>query len=107
MSAAEIRNIIAYPDKYLTAQSRPVTVVTCDGRSFTGMIRSNDNFSIAIQTTDGSFHFFKRFNVKQIKYSSHSLMPDNYTSTFDKKSMNDLVSYLMDVGEKIATHPPK
>lgn len=105
-TASEIRNVITDPDKYLPL-SRPVTVVARDGQKITGMIRSNDNFTISIQTMDGAFHFFQKSYLKQIDLSSHSLMPGNYFSTLNSKQLDDLISYLMKTGRESVAHSPK
>jgi cytochrome c oxidase cbb3-type subunit 3 len=105
-TASEIRNIITDPDKYLPS-SRPVTVVTRSGQEITGMIRSNDNFTISIQTMDGAFHFFQKSYVKKIDLSSHSLMPGDYSSTLNNKQLDDLISYLMKAGRENAAPSPK
>lgn len=103
-TASQIRNIITDPDEYLPS-SRPVTIVTRDGQKITGMIRNNDNFNISIQTMDGSFHFFQKAYLKQIHFDYHSLMPGNYSSTLNDREINDLISYLMNVGGG-GTHDP-
>jgi cytochrome c oxidase cbb3-type subunit III len=105
-TASEIRNVILNPDKYLPL-SKPVTVVTHGGRKVTGMIRSNDNFTISIQTMDGAFHFFQKSYVKQIALNPHSLMPGNYSSTLNSKQLDDVISYLMKIGRETAATNPK
>lgn len=101
-----IREVITDPDKALPAQSKPVTVVTRQGEKFTGLIRSKDNFSISIQTMDGSFHFFQKSNLKQIDPGAHSLMPGNYGSTLNSRELNDLISYLINAGTNNANQLP-
>ncbi|MGO8718162.1 MAG: c-type cytochrome [Acidobacteriaceae bacterium] len=104
-TVSEIRNTIADPDKYLPS-SKLVTVVTRSGQKITGMVRSNDHFTISIQTMDGAPHFFQKSYIKQIDLSSHSLMPGDYSSTLNNKQLDDLVSYLMKAGRENSTPSP-
>ncbi len=103
----QIRNIITEPDKYLSAESKPVTVVTSDDQKITGVVRNDDNFSISLQTSDGSFHFFKKSYLRKIEVGPHSLMPGNYASTLGNDEVNDLVSYVINVGKEDAIQTPQ
>src|SRR5271156_786651 len=70
-----MRAIILDPDKNLPADKKATTVVTNAGQKITGMLRTNSNFSISLQTLDGSFHFLPRSELTQVDAGSHSLMP--------------------------------
>ena len=58
-------------------------------------IRNEDNFSVQLQTKDGSFHFFKRTDLRSFDRQGGSLMPTNYRSRLSDDELNDLASYLM------------
>jgi cytochrome c oxidase cbb3-type subunit 3 len=103
----QIREVITDPQDKLPPRSNATTVVTRAGEKVTGIVRSNDNFSIALQTLDGSFQFFQKTNLERIDMESRSLMPDNYGSTFNNNELNDLVAYLLSVGTKNASHVAK
>jgi cytochrome c oxidase cbb3-type subunit 3 len=96
--------VITDPKNKLPAQSNATTVVTRTGDKVTGMVRSNDNFSIALQTLDGSFQFFQKSDLQQIDLEAHSLMPDNYGSILNRDELNNLISYLLSVGTENASH---
>jgi cytochrome c oxidase cbb3-type subunit III len=100
----QIREVITDPQDKLPPRSNATTVVTRAGEKVTGIVRSNDNFSIALQTLDGAFQFFQKADLERIDMESRSLMPDNYGSTFNNKELNDLVAYLLSVGTKNASH---
>jgi putative heme-binding domain-containing protein len=100
----QIREVITDPQDKLPPRSNATTVVTRVGEKVTGIVRSNDNFSIALQTLDGSFQFFQKADLERIDMESRSLMPDNYGSTFNNDELNDLVAYLLSVGTKNASH---
>jgi cytochrome c oxidase cbb3-type subunit 3 len=103
-TADEIRGVITDPKSKLPARSNATTVVTRSGEKVTGVVRSNDNFSIALQTLDGSFHFFQKSDLQQIDLAVSSLMPDKYGSTLDRNELNDLISYILSIGTENASH---
>jgi cytochrome c oxidase cbb3-type subunit III len=99
-SAGQIRSVILDPERSLPPQKKATTVVTHTGQKFTGLLKVDDNFSISIQTMDGNFHFFQKSQLTHIDLGSHSLMPDSYGSMFNDEQINDLVSYLLQVGSE-------
>ena len=105
-SAGQIRSVILDPERNLPAQKKATTVVTHTGQKFTGMLKVDDNFSVSIQTMDGDFHFFQKSQLTQIDLGSHSLMPANYGSMLNDKQINDLVSYLLHVGNENSKRSP-
>jgi cytochrome c oxidase cbb3-type subunit 3 len=92
-SPQQVRAIILDPDKNLPPQKKATTVVTLTGQKLTGMLKVNDNFSLSLQTLDGTFHFLPRSELAQIDIGSRSLMPA--ASTLSGKEVDDLVSYLL------------
>jgi cytochrome c oxidase cbb3-type subunit III len=100
----QIRAIILNPEKNLPADKKATTVVTNAGQTITGMLKGNNNFSVSLQTTDGSFHFLQKADLAHIDLGSRSLMPP---STLDSKEVDDLVTYLIKSGNENATHSPE
>ncbi len=100
----QMRAVILDPDKNLPVDKRATTVVTNSGQKLTGMLKVNDNFSLSLQTMDGSFHFFQKSDLAQVDFGSRSLMP---ASTLNGKEVDDLVSYLLQTGNENATHSPE
>jgi cytochrome c oxidase cbb3-type subunit 3 len=98
-----IRAIILDPDKNLPADQKATTVVTSTGQKFTGMLKVNDNFSLSLQTLDGSFHFFPKPDLAHVDFGSRSLMPP---STLSGKEVDDVVSYLLQIGQDNAKQSP-
>lgn len=105
-SAGQIRSVILDPERNLPPQKKATTVVTHTGQKFTGMLKVDDNFSVAIQTMDGDFHFFQKSQLTRIDLGSHSLMPVNYGSMLNVEQINDLVSYLLHVGSENSKRSP-
>jgi cytochrome c oxidase cbb3-type subunit III len=99
----QLRAILVDPDKNLTVQKKAVTVVTRTGQTTTGMLKLNDNFSLSLQTPDGSFQSFLKSDLTQVDFGSRSLMPP---AKLNSKEMDDLISYLLQVGNDNATRTP-
>jgi cytochrome c oxidase cbb3-type subunit III len=70
-------------------------LTTANGDQLEGLIRNEDNFSVQLQTKDGSFHFFKKAELRSLEHLNGSLMPANYRELLSDGELNDLVSYLM------------
>jgi cytochrome c oxidase cbb3-type subunit III len=99
----QMRAIILDPDKNLPAEKKATTVVTIAGQRITGMLRLNNNFSLSLQTLDGSFHFLPKSELAQVDFGSHSLMP---ATTLNSKEVDDLVSYLLRTGDENSKRTP-
>ncbi len=106
-SADDIRGLITDPDKNLDPRKRPVVVTTMNGKKQMGMARNEDNFSLQIQSLDGSFHLFSKSELRSIEYQTRPLMPADYGSRLSRKDLDDLVSYLMSIGQANNKRPPE
>ena len=95
--ADDIRSAITNPDKNLDPRKRLVTVTTMNGRTQTGMARNEDNFSLQLQSSGGTFHLFSKSDLRRVEYQTRSLMPSDYGSTLSHQELDDLVSYLMNI----------
>ena len=94
---AEIRSAITDPNRDLDPRKRPVVVTIANGQILTGLARNEDNFSLQLQTTDGTFHLLNKSEVQKIEYQPRSLMPDDYGSRLSSTELDDLVSYLVSI----------
>jgi cytochrome c oxidase cbb3-type subunit 3 len=97
-SVEVVRAAIVDPNRNLDRKSEAVTVVTVEQQALSGLIRNEDNFSLILQTEDGSFHSFSKEEIAHVDYSGHSLMPDDYGNKLSTKEIDDLVSYLLKTG---------
>jgi cytochrome c oxidase cbb3-type subunit 3 len=93
--AEQVRNAITTPAT--DRQARLVTATIHGGEKVIGRIRNEDNFSLQLQTTDGTFHFITKSDIESLEYNSQTLMPSNFSSTLTADELNDVVSYLMKV----------
>jgi len=91
----EILHAITAPDTPLVPSSQVVTVTTKTGQNLTGVLRNEDNFTLALQTEDGRYHLLARSDVRDVRYTEHSLMPQDYSTRLSQKELNDIVSFLI------------
>jgi cytochrome c oxidase cbb3-type subunit III len=84
-----------------------VTATTTDGKQYRGMVRNEDNFSLQLQSMDGSFHFFSKASLKKIEREPGSIMPSDYGSKLNDEQLNDLVSYLLSIGNTSTPAPAR
>ena len=106
-SGNEIRSAIMDPNKNLDARLRTVLVTTTEGNTVTGIARNEDNFSLQLQTMDGTFHFFMKSELRAIEYPSRSLMPADYASRLSHQELDDLLGYLISTGRSTRHRKPE
>ena len=94
-SVSEIRDAVANPNANLEPRDRLVVVLTRSGEDFTGLARNEDNFSLQLQTPDGTFHLFMKSDLERVEHRLESPMPADYGSRLSAREMNDLVSFLL------------
>ena len=94
-SAQVIRETILQPNKDLLPRWELAKVVTHSGSHFTGLVRNEDNFSIALLSEDGTFHLLMKSHVAQITREPRSIMPDDYGSKLSSQQLDDLASFLI------------
>jgi cytochrome c oxidase cbb3-type subunit 3 len=90
-----VRRAIVQPDLDLEPTSKIVEVFTSDGKHLAGLLREEDNFTIAFLTADGRFHFFSKANLARILHTARSSMPRDYETRLTKKELDDIVSFLI------------
>ncbi|MFL6354730.1 MAG: c-type cytochrome [Bryobacteraceae bacterium] len=100
-----VRSAILDPNNNLDPRHRAVTAVTRDGRKFTGRALNEDNFSLQLQTLNGTFHFFEKSSLARLEREPGSIMPSNYGSILSPRDLDDLVSYLMKSRAPQASRP--
>jgi cytochrome c oxidase cbb3-type subunit 3 len=97
-SVQEIQNAITRPGQTLDRQAQSAVVVVRGGQQYTGRIRNEDNFSLQLQSLDGTFHFFLKSDIERLEYKS--LMPLDYASRLSARDLDDLASYLISFAKK-------
>jgi len=95
LDVAELREKILNPDAGLDPRRGLVRVVLSDGTELTGMVRNENNFSIQIQSSDGTFHLLSKSELRSQTYLGSSGMPRDYASTLTPAELNDVISFLL------------
>jgi putative heme-binding domain-containing protein len=95
MNADEVRAKIVNPDKDFDTRRGTDTVILADSSKLSGVVRSEDNFSLQLQTPDGLFHLLTKSEIRTQTYAGKSGMPKDYGATLSPAELNDLVSYLL------------
>ena len=93
-SAAEIRAAILSPKERTDGRYRVAELTAKDGRSYSGIVRNEDNFSVQLQSSDGVFHFISKSDVAAINYRKEPLMPADYGSKLSAAEVDALAAYL-------------
>ncbi len=94
-SARVIRETILQPNKDLQPQWELVRVVTHSGRRFSGLVRNEDNFSIALLSEDGAFHLLMKSDIAHMTREPRSMMPDDYGRKLSSQQLDDLASFMI------------
>jgi cytochrome c oxidase cbb3-type subunit III len=105
-AAEQIRSAITSPTPISNGQAKMVRATTRSGEKYLGRIRNEDNFSLQLQTLDGTFFFVEKSDLESLD-NSQTLMHADSGSTLTSNELNDVVSYLMRVsgvkpGEAVA-----
>jgi cytochrome c oxidase cbb3-type subunit III len=106
-SAADISDAILDPNKNLDPRNQLVIAVTRDNHTYSGILRNEDNFSIQLQSSDGSFHFFDKSSLAHIKYTRRSMMPSDYGATLSRTELDDLIAYLLTSASQQSADQPQ
>jgi cytochrome c oxidase cbb3-type subunit 3 len=94
-TADELRTAIVSPEKDRDPRKGPVTVKLADATVLTGMPRNEDNFSLQLQTSDGSFHLLKKADIVILARSGHSAISADHGQSLSPSELNDLVGFLV------------
>ncbi|MFZ0735273.1 MAG: c-type cytochrome [Candidatus Sulfotelmatobacter sp.] len=76
---------------------RLATAVLRNGEKYVGRVRNEDNFSLQLQSLDGTFHFLARSQLEKLDYDPQPMMPASMGSSLSASELNDLISYLLSV----------
>lgn len=92
-----IRDAILLPNRDLDPRNRTVLVTLSNGKTFEGIARNEDNFSMQLLTQDGSLLLFTKAAVKSLSYRNQSPMPADYGTRLSATEIEDLVKFLNSV----------
>jgi len=95
LDPAELRAKILNPDAGLDPRRGLVHVVLSNGTELTGAVRNENNFSLQLQTSDGTFHLLNKAELRSQTYLGASGMPRDYGSTLTPVQLDDVISFLL------------
>jgi cytochrome c oxidase cbb3-type subunit 3 len=101
-----IRSAITNPAASGDRQMRLVTATIRGGEKYVGRVRNEDNFSLQLQSPDGTFHFISKSDIEKLEYDPEALMPSNYGSTLSPQELDDVVSYLVTAANRSGPEGP-
>ena len=106
-SAAEIRTAILEPEKTRGVRGRGAEVTGKDGKVYSGVVRNEDNFSLQLQSVDGTFHLLSKSELATINYRQDSFMPTDYGSRLSATELDALAAYLASLARTKQKHEDK
>ena len=104
-SPEEIREAIVHPNEKLLPGQQVTSVETVEGQRFSGLVRNEDNFSLQLQGTDGTFHLLMKSQIAKVERTGRSLMPADYGTRLSSAELDDLVSYIARYGRRVESPP--
>ncbi|HEX5412317.1 MAG TPA: c-type cytochrome [Terriglobia bacterium] len=91
----EIREMIVQPNKVPDPDGQRVRIITKSGQRLSGLVRNEDNFSIALLSEDGVFHLVMKSQISKFTREPQSIMPDGYGTKLSSAQLDDLASFLI------------
>jgi cytochrome c oxidase cbb3-type subunit III len=98
-SADDIRNFIVNPEKRPGFHKGLAKATTKDGQQISGLVKNEDNFSVQLQSLDGTFHLLEKSSLSELTFDATPVMPSDYGSKLSKTELDQLVGYLSSVGD--------
>jgi len=84
-----------FPQEY-----ESITVVTAGGKEISGVALNEDNFSVQIMDSSEHLHLLEKDKLRSFQKTRKSMMPPYDPSSLSDKDMEDIVTFLFNVGAK-------
>ena len=94
VAAGTIRAKITGTGEETERGNRVIEATLQDGRKLSGVVRNEDNFSVQLQSLDGTFHLLPRSDITKVEASREPIMPPYFGATLSAEELDDLVKYL-------------
>jgi cytochrome c oxidase cbb3-type subunit 3 len=85
--------------KEFSTEYETVTVVDGNGQKFQGVVLNEDSFTLQMMDTREQVHLFEKDKLRSMEKSRESLMPAYDEKTLPEKDLNDVVAFLLSVGQ--------
>jgi putative heme-binding domain-containing protein len=82
------------PNRQLKPLFQNYVLNTSDGRVYSGMISEETSNAVKLQQADGTSKEVLRIQIKTLKSTGRSFMPEGLEKTIDKQAMVDLIEFL-------------
>jgi cytochrome c oxidase cbb3-type subunit 3 len=106
LAASEIRSAITKPGGDSPESRTLITATLRNGGETEGIVRNEDNFSLQLQSVDGTFHLLQKSDILKVEPHAKPLMPTDYGLTLTPAQLDDLVGYLMTVARQTQSPSP-
>jgi putative heme-binding domain-containing protein len=83
------------PNREVNPQFVDYVVDTTDGRTLTGMLAAETANSVTLKRAEGATDTVLRSNIRQMRSSRVSIMPEGLEQQMDNQGMADLIAYIM------------
>lgn len=90
----DLLEAIVLPSAAFVRSYEPVVVVTTDGRSFSGVIREENDAEVVLQTSATATERIPRDAIESLEAGTVSLMPKGYDTLLSPQELADLVAFL-------------
>ena len=84
--------------KEFAQEYESVTVVDAGGQKFQGVVLNEDNFTLQMLDTREQLHLFEKNKLRSLDKARESLMPKYDQKMLPEKDLQDIVAYLLSVG---------
>ncbi len=90
-----IREALTKPRPHIPRGYRPVEIVTIDGKTISGILKNEHNFSLQVlDTANNKLELLTRDEVRQVNYKNDSLMPGDFDKKLAPAEFQDLLAFL-------------
>ena len=86
--------------KEFAQEYETVSVVDAKGQKFQGVVLNEDNFTLQMLDTREQLHLFDKSELRSMEKSRESLMPKYDDKMLPEKDLQDIVAYLLSLGNK-------
>jgi cytochrome c oxidase cbb3-type subunit 3 len=86
--------------KEFSQEYETVNVVDAQGQKFQGVVLNEDNFTLQMMDAREQLHLFEKSELRSVDKSRESLMPKYDEKMLPEKDLQDIVAYLLSLGER-------
>ena len=100
-SSADLLIAILDPNREAQPNFNTYSVITDDGKVFTGIIAAESATSITLRRAEGKQDVILRSNIDQLIANSISLMPEGLEKDVPRQDLADVISFVKSIGKDV------